>query len=189
MPWPRRFWLCPAARVSFTTSISGRCCAKSSLAVVVRRHRDCNALCPVRAVQEFALVPDSVGWAPREGYLVPQVGSDGSKGRSPWLAQDMSTTLRKFMSKAGLAEGRDYSMHSFRVGGAVSQTLACTAIDALMNSVGWKTRGIAQRYVGPQPSVPGVLTQSGGPEVETRYAAAISLPLEAGFEDEFAAFK
>ena len=63
-----------------------------------------------------------------------------------------------------------------------------------MDFVGWKTRGVAQRYVGLQPSATGALEragpQSGAPlDVEARYAAAIELPLQHGFKDKFAAFK
>ena len=85
-------------------------------------------------------------------------------------------------------------MHSFRVGGAVSQVLAGTSFDALMDFVGWKTRSVAQRYVGPQPSAVAARQRSGGPaatplEVEARYNAADGLPLQDGFEERFAAFQ
>ena len=57
----------------------GKTLRESSLAVVVRRDRSCHELCAVRAVQEFALVADSMGWPPRGGYIFPQVGPNGSK--------------------------------------------------------------------------------------------------------------
>lgn len=106
----------------------------------------------------------------------------------------MVLALQSNVAAAGLTEGRNYTMHSFRVGGAVSQTLAGTAVDALMEVVGWKTRGVAQRYVGPHPSVSGALKPSGDRSgaslnVEARYEAAIGLPLQAGFEEQFSAFK
>lgn len=85
-------------------------------------------------------------------------------------------------------------MHSFRVGGAVSQTLAGTAVDALMELVGWKTRGIAQRYVGARPSTVGATQRSrdrseSQHETETRYKETIDLPLQDGFTERFSAFK
>ena len=171
----------------------GKTLRSSSHAVVARRDRDCNELCPVRAVQEFALVTKHAGWPPREGYLFPQVDPDGSRGSSPWTAHDMSSRLQAAVSAAGLADGRKYSMHSFRVGGAVSQALAGTAVDALMAHVGWKTKSVARRYVGPQPSVAGVPPPSGRQPAsrlpqEARYQAAIDLPLQTDFEKHFAAF-
>ena len=172
----------------------GKTLRASSLAVVARRDRACHELCPVRAVQEFALVVGSMRWPPRAGYMFPMVEADGSKSSSPWSPDKMSAALQSNMSRAGLAEGRNYSMHSFRVGGAVSQTLAGTAIDALMDFVGWKSRGVAQRYVGARMSAPGGVTHSADRpvtslDVESRYAAAIALPLQEGFEDQFAALK
>ena len=77
---------------------------------MVRRNRNCNELCPTWAVQEFGIVADSVGLAPREGCMFPNVESDGSKGRLPWVAKDMSTALKTLMDAAGLAEGRNYSI-------------------------------------------------------------------------------
>ena len=127
--------------------------------------------------------------------MFPQVETDGSKGTSPWNAHDMSMTFQRLVSAAGLSDGRNYSMHSFRVGGAVSQTLAGTAMDALMAMVGWKIRRVAQRYVGPQPTQQAdAVPRSGDRQAiphgaEERYAAADGLPLQAGFEDQFAAFK
>lgn len=162
---------------------------ESSLAVVVKRDRSCHELCAVRAVQEFALVAKSVGWKPREGYLFPQVEPTGLAVECPrHVAHPPASHVH-----GGSSRGAQL-LHSFRVGGAVSQTLAGTAFDALMEMVGWKTRRIAQRYVGPQssgaPTVPHTGVQPGTPiEVETRYAEADSFPLRHGFEDQFAAFK
>ena len=81
----------------------GKTLRESSLAVVVRRNRTCPELCPVRAVQEFAIVAKSMGWAPRGGYMFPQVETDGSKGTSPWNAHDMSFTHLRLTSSASLA--------------------------------------------------------------------------------------
>eukprot|EP00752_Nemacystus_decipiens_P001404 g1389.t1 len=54
---------------------------------------------------------------------------------TPWNANDMPLTLQRLMSAVGL-EGRHFFMHSFRVGGAVNQSLAGTTFDVLMDFVG-----------------------------------------------------
>ena len=117
--------------------------------------------------REHLIIPDS--------HAKPGVDND----RFSWLGEfalehkpdvivdigdsaDMAS-LCKYDTGSVVAEGRRYSMHSFRVGGAVSQALASTAIDALMGFVGWKTRGVAHRYVGPRPSASDVPDQVGEP--------------------------
>ena len=39
-------------------------------------------------------------------------------------------------------------MHSFRVGGSLSKSLAGAAVDEMMKISGWKTESIAKYYVG-----------------------------------------
>ena len=45
---------------------------------------------------------------------------------------------------------QNYTMHPFRVGGALSQQLAGTPVDAIMRLIGWKTRSVAERYTERQ---------------------------------------
>ena len=54
---------------------------------------------------------------------------------------------------------QSYTMHSFRVGGALSQQLAGTPVDAIMRLAGWKTRSMAQRYIR-------ATTNQGSPEAK-----------------------
>ena len=134
----------------------GKTLRSSSHAVVVRRDRQCPELCPVRAMQEYFIVTKSVGWNMREGYLFPEVNADASRGSVQWPAARMTATLQAHIRAGRLQDaGGQYTMHSFRVGGAVSQSLAGTAVEALMDFVGWKTKGVAKRYVGST-------TQEGG---------------------------
>lgn len=84
-------------------------------------------------------------------------------------------------TRSGAGRGAQVFEHSFRVGGAVSQTLAGTAIDALMD--------VAVR--GPHPSASGTLKPSedrpeASLEIETRYEAAMGL-VTRGIQEE--AFK
>ena len=45
-------------------------------------------------------------------------------------------------------EYKRYTMHSFRVGGAASHSMDGTAMEVLMEYVGWKSAAVARRYVG-----------------------------------------
>lgn len=44
-----------------------------------------------------------------------------------------------------------YTMPSFRVGGAVRPSLACTTVADILSLVGWKCAGVVQRCVGATP--------------------------------------
>ena len=80
----------------------GKTLRESSLAVVVRRDRGCPELCPVRAVQEFAIVAKSLGWEPCGGYMFSHVEADGSNSSLPWSAHELSTTLQRLCVSRGL---------------------------------------------------------------------------------------
>lgn len=43
-------------------------------------------------------------------------------------------------------------MHSFRVGGSLSRSLAGTAVDEIMQLGGWKTEAMAKHYIGATTS-------------------------------------
>lgn len=67
-------------------------------------------------------------------------------------------------------------MHSFRVGGSLSESLAGTAVDEIMQLAGWRPRKMATSYIGP--------TTSDGAKGKRRrsdnvYDFAEKLPLEA----------
>lgn len=49
-------------------------------------------------------------------------------------------------------EDKPYTMHSFQVGGAASHYRDGTAIDALVEYVGWQSALVAHRYVGATAS-------------------------------------
>ena len=91
----------------------GKSLRDSSHAIVVRRDRECPDLCPGRAIEEFVGVTKGMGWAPKEGYLFPEVNVDGSRGGNKLAAATMTANLQAVIKLAGLDEGRNYTMHSF----------------------------------------------------------------------------
>lgn len=63
------------------------------------------------------------------------------------MPRAMSARLQKYAQIAGLAE-RIFTVHSFRVGAAVTRTIAGQNVDAIMASIGWKSKRMAHRHIG-----------------------------------------
>lgn len=59
------------------------------------------------------------------------------------MTSNLQTRLR-----AASMEDKRYTMPSFRVGGPASRSMHGTAMDALMEYVGWKSVAVARRNVG-----------------------------------------
>ena len=75
-------------------------------------------------------------------------------------------------------------MHSLRVGGCLSKSLAWTAVDAITKIGGWKTKSVAKYYIGATSSgkVLGSKRKRG-----QSYASASELPLSPESHKYFAA--
>ena len=75
-------------------------------------------------------------------------------------------------------------MHSFRVGGSLSKSLAGTVVDEIMKIGGWKTESVAKYHIGATSSdkIHGSKRKHG-----QSYASAIELPLSPEFQEDFAA--
>ena len=86
-------------------------------------------------------------------------------------------------------------MHSFRVGGSLSKSLAGTAVDEIMKIGGYETERVARYYVGPTTSAgansEGKGKRDGGSHRarDNSYAIAMDFPLSQAFQDDFAACK
>ena len=65
----------------------------------------------------------------------------------------MTTNLHTHLRAAGMEDKR-YTIHSFRVGAAASFNMEVTAMDVLMEYVGWKSATVTRRYVGVTASAP-----------------------------------
>ena len=75
-------------------------------------------------------------------------------------------------------------MHSLRVGGSLTKSLAGTAVDGIMKIGCWKTEAIAKYYIGATSSG---RIHGGKRERGQSYANANRLPLSPEFERDFAA--
>lgn len=75
-------------------------------------------------------------------------------------------------------------MHSFRVGGSVSESLAGTAVDEIMKIGGWKTESVARDYIGQTTSD---AAKGKRRKLDSAYDQADRMPLSEGFTEAFSA--
>ena len=100
-------------------------------------------------------------------------------------AVQMTTSLQAHLRAAGM-EHKPYTMHSFRVGGAASHNIDGTAMDFLMEYVGWKSAAVARRYVGVTASAAAAGVKRSR---ETAFIEADALPLSEQFARSYTAFR
>ena len=109
------------------------------------------------------------------GYLFPEIPASGDSTPKrlarPLSAKTMAARFKEHLGHAGLGS-RQFTFHSFRVGCAVTQTIAGKDIAEIMAAVNWKSEKIARRYVGgaratrdPTGTTPGA--------AEARYGATV----------------
>ena len=111
---------------------------------------DCLALCPVRAVERYVEIAKSVGWSMDSGYLFPEItpGANGDppvKGVKPVSAAAMTTALKLYTKAVGIDQ--EFTVHSFRAGGAITQALDGQSLSSIMQRAYWKDPKTAWRYM------------------------------------------
>lgn len=98
--------------------------------------------CPIRAVEQWIAVGYFVGWDMKKGYFPPSMSTNRNSGESVrgslhLSASQMAMLLEQNAVAAGLRA--DFSMHSFRSGGAVSRALAGDDLSTIiMQRAFWK---------------------------------------------------
>ena len=75
------------------------------------------------------------------------VEGNGERGSVAITAPRMTATLQAHQRAGGSPD--HLTMHSFRVGGSLSKSLAGTAVDEIMKIGGWKTERVARYYGRP----------------------------------------
>jgi len=160
----------------------GKTLRASSEAVVVLADRDCPAICAFRAVKAYISAAQRIGWDLTAGHLFPVITTEGGRGSRPLSGARMTASLQGHLREAGLPS--HFTMHSFRVGGSLSRSLAGTAVDEIMKIGGWKTESIAKYYIGATSSGK---VRGGKRKRGQSYADASELPLSPEFEKDFAA--
>ena len=120
----------------------------------MRPDRGCPHVCSVRATGEYSGTAAAVGWDFAQGYLFRSANYDGSRATGVLKAAQMTASFQAYHRRAGLPPAHantQYTMHSFRVGGAVSRSFAGKEVADIMPLVGWKSTGVAQRYIEATP--------------------------------------
>ena len=105
-------------------------------------------LCPVRAVEQYVDIGKALGWDMSTGYLFPEISERGSvpkRGSKPVAASHMILKLREYAKPANVDQ--DFTVHSFRSGGAISRALAGDSLESIMQKAYWKNPKTAWRYM------------------------------------------
>lgn len=109
------------------------------------------AICPVAAVQQYFEAVRTCNWEMGRGYLFPVIDVDGSteaaKREVSMTPELMTAWLKFYAGRAGVAD-KGHTMHSFRVGTAVSQALQGRSIINIIQCVFLKSERVARRYTG-----------------------------------------
>ena len=79
------------------------------------------------------------------GFLFSSVLDGGDKGQLALTPTQMTTNLQTH--GAADMEDKGYTMHSFRMGRAAGHNMNGTAMEVLMEYVGWNSSTVSRRYV------------------------------------------
>ena len=118
--------------------------------ISVAYNHDCLATCPVTAVEQLVAIGSAIGWDMTRGYLFPSISRDAEggapiRGKAPMSAAEMTHALKSHARAAG--EKADFSMHSFRSGGAITRALRGEDLSSIMERAFWKRPSTAWRYM------------------------------------------
>ena len=93
---------------------------------------------------EYSGAAAGIGWDLAQGYLFSPVKVVGSKGTGTLKWAHMPASLQSYLRGAAVPPpnaNEQYTMLSFRVGGAVSRSLASTTVEDIYVSGGLEVRG------------------------------------------------
>lgn len=107
-------------------------------------------ICPIRAIEQLVAVATCVGWDMTKGYLFPSISEKKGiqnpvREKTAVITQSMSSALKVYAKQAGSKQ--EFSLHSFRSGGAVSRALAGDSLSSIMHKAYWKNPKTAWRYM------------------------------------------
>ena len=131
---------------------------------------------------EYISAAKSIGWG-LAIYLSPDVLADGGRESVALSAPRMTAKFQGHLRAAGMPD--HFTMHSFRVRGSVSKSLAGTAVDETMKIGGWKMERRAKYYIGSTASARVIAFKR---KRDNDYANAGDLQLPPAFESDLLAF-
>eukprot|EP00752_Nemacystus_decipiens_P004288 g3917.t1 len=160
----------------------GKTLRKSVDSVVVLADRANHRICAFRGVRAYMSAASSLGWDLEQGHLFPEIGPNGDRLAHPVKPAKMRENLVAHLGRANLP--KHFSMHSFRVGGSVSESLAGTAVYEIMKLGGWRSERVAADYIGATTSD---ATKGKRRQFDAAYDAADKLPLSPAFKRAYGA--
>ena len=106
--------------------------------------------CPIRAVEQYIAVGTALGWNMTQGYLFPRISrrpNTGApiRGKTSISAPYMTKALKVHARDAGVRTA--FTMHSFRLGGALTRALAGEDLPIVVQRAFWKKTSTAWRYL------------------------------------------
>ena len=123
---------------------------KSVQAVMVLADAENPQTCAFRGVTEYISAALAIGWDLTAGYSFPVAECNGERGSVAITAPRMTAAVQAHLRARGLSD--HFTMHSFKVGGSLSKSLAGTAVDEVMKIGGWKTERVARYYIHQLPA-------------------------------------
>ena len=104
--------------------------------------RVCPQACVSRAVTAYMSAAQRIGWVVTVRHISPVVTTEGGRGSQPLAAAGMTASLQTHLRVADLPS--HFTMHSFRVEGSLTRSLAGTAVGEIMKIGGCKTEALAK---------------------------------------------
>ena len=106
--------------------------------------------CPISAVEQYIAVGTALGWNITQGYLFPRISQRPNtgalvRGKMPISAPDKTKALKVHARNAG--ERTSFTMHSFRLGGALTRALAGEDLPTVMQRAFLNKPSTAWRYL------------------------------------------
>ena len=121
----------------------------------------------------------------RGGFLFPSVLESGAQGNLALTPAQIIAQRQTHLLAATMGNKR-YTLHSFRVGWAMSHHMDGTATDVLIGHVGSRSPTVASRFVGVRASA--AASRGTKRSCDAAVIQADALPLSEGFVESYALF-
>ena len=87
-----------------------------------------------------------IEWDLYVGHIFHVATTEGVRRSRPLSEDRITASLQVHLQEGGLPD--HFTMHSFRVGGSLTRSLAGTAVDEIAKIGGWKTEARSTYYIG-----------------------------------------
>ena len=106
----------------------------------IRRHPN-PELCPVKAIETYVAVASKLRVSVTNGYLFRPTNPQGHIVNKPFTSSSAEARLKLYLREAQIVEGE--TLHSFRLGSAITLALSGSQLADIMSHVGWNNKETA----------------------------------------------